>query len=107
MQVSGYDHSLRLEIVKSAIGAYNKMKEADEKQDRPLYRKREWRRKERRKEKDARRNKWYKKGEHDSVLFMAATPQSELRNQIQEQDSVQNKCNREIWNKTHQTPTEK
>ena len=36
MQVSGYDHSLRLEIVKSAIGAYNKMKEADEKQERPL-----------------------------------------------------------------------
>ena len=31
MQVSGYGHSLRLEIVKSAIGAYNKMKEADEK----------------------------------------------------------------------------
>ena len=35
------------------------------------------------KEKDARRNKWYKKGGHDSVLFVAATPQSELRNQIQ------------------------
>ena len=32
MQVSGYDHSLRLEKVKSALGAYNKMKEADEKQ---------------------------------------------------------------------------
>ena len=39
MQVSGYDHSLRLEIVKPAIGVYNKMKEADEKQERPLHRK--------------------------------------------------------------------
>ena len=83
------------------------MKEADEKQERPLYRKRERRRKERRKEKEARRNKWYKKGGHDSVLFVAATPQSELRNQIQEEIDKKNKSNREIWKKTHQTPTEK
>ena len=70
MLASGYDHSLRLEIVSSAIGAYNKMKEADGKEEMLLYRKREWRgkerrkerRKEKRKEKDARKNKWYKKG---------------------------------------------
>ena len=88
MQASGYDHSLRLEIVRSAIGAYDKMIEADEKQERPLYRKREWRRKERRKEKDAKRNKWHKKGGYSSVLFVAATPQSELRNKMQEVDKT-------------------
>ena len=57
------------------------MKEADEKQEKPVLQKKEWRRKE----KYAKKNKWYKKGGHSSVLFLSATPQSELRNQIQEE----------------------
>ena len=101
--ISGYDHSLRLEIVRSAIGAYDKMIEADEKQERPLYRKREWRRKERRKEKDAKRNKWHKKGGYSSVLFVAATPQSELRNKMQKEvDTTKFKIKViEVWKETH------
>ena len=81
MQASGHDHNLRLEIVKSANDTYNKSEDADETQ---LYRRREWRRKERWKEKTAKNNKWYEGG-RSSVLFVIATPQSVLRNQIQKE----------------------
>ena len=40
---------------------------------------------EKEKEKDGRKNKWYKKGGHPSILLVTATSQSELRNQIQEE----------------------
>ena len=83
MQLSGYDKELRYEVLKSAIHAYDKMREAEREQGVPLYRKKEWRRVERRKEKDEKKTKWYKKGGNQSVLFVTATPGSELKQRLQ------------------------
>ena len=77
MKASGYDHQFRLEILKSAINAHNKMKE-EEREGKKIYRKREWRRDERRQVGETRKKNWYTKGEYKSVLFIAATWNSEL-----------------------------
>lgn len=85
MHVSGYDHHFRLEILKSAINAYNKMKEEEEENGKKIYRRRDWRRKERRKEREERQKTWYTKGGYDSVLFITATPNSKMRIQMQKE----------------------
>jgi len=83
MQASGYDQQLRFEILKSAINAYNKMKEK-EKEGEKIQKKRTWHRTERRKQREERKKNWYKNGNYESVLFLPSTPNSELRNKIQE-----------------------
>ena len=85
MQASGYDKNLRLEILKSAMKAYRRKVDDDKKGEQPLYRRREWKKKERRKEKEIKRKNWYKKGGKESIMFISATPNSELRNLLQEE----------------------
>ena len=82
MQASGYDHQFYLEILKSAINAHNKMKE-EEREGKKIYRKREWRRDERIQKKEKRKKNWYTKGEYKPVIFIAATPNSELAKKLQ------------------------
>ena len=49
-----------------------------------MYRPRNWKRKERRKEKLKKAKEWYKTGGNESVLFITATPESELKGLLQE-----------------------
>jgi len=93
MQVSGYDHQFRLDILKSSMNAYDKMIELDKNNDVKLYRRREWKRNLRRREKDEKAKKWYMKGGYESVMFISATPNSELRKQMQ---NTINKSNMKI-----------
>ena len=83
MQSSGYDHEFRLEVLKSALNAYEKKKEA-EKDGQRMYRERTWNKKERKKQKMQKKKNWYKNGETESVLFVPATPNSELKRKMQE-----------------------
>ena len=48
-------------------------------------REREWRRDERRQEREKRKKNWYNKGEYKSVLFISATLNSELVQKLQEE----------------------
>ena len=48
-----------------------------------MYRHKEYRCKERRKEKVAKMSSWYRKGDYESVMFVAATPKSLLRKEMQ------------------------
>ena len=41
-----------------------------------MYRPREWRNKERAREKRKKQESWYTKGDYDSVIFIPATPKS-------------------------------
>ena len=84
MQASGYDHEFRLEILKSALNAHGKIKET-EKDGGKMYRKRSWKRNERRQERKEKRKTWYTKGGYKSVLFIPATPNSELRDRLQQE----------------------
>ena len=47
MQYSGYTHGFRFHIIRSAIQAYETLREKETNDERPLYRNREWNREER------------------------------------------------------------
>ena len=85
METSGYDKAFRFQVLRSAFNAHEKKLEAERTGTAPVYRKREWNRNERRKEKEEKGRTWYKKGNKESVLFITATPNSELRDQLQKE----------------------
>ena len=83
MQAVGYDQDFRLQVLKSAYKAYESKKTEEQRNGIPFYRPRSWRRNERRKEKVEKKKNWFKKGGNESVLFIAATPESKLKNLLQ------------------------
>ena len=82
LQYSGYDQRFRAEVVRSALKAYNRLIELDASGEQPLYRPRSWKQLERAEERRGKREIWYRKGGFDSVIFVPATPRSQLRNQF-------------------------
>ena len=84
MQYSGYSKGFRYEIVQSALHAYRKIQELDQTGVKPMYRPKEWRQNERRKEKEEKRRSWYRKGNYSSVIFVPATPESSLKRSLDE-----------------------
>ena len=84
MQASGYDKQFRLEVSKSARNGYEKIKER-ENNGGSMHRSRNWKRTERRKEKEEKGKNWFDTGKYESVLFVPATPESELQKKMQEQ----------------------
>ena len=53
--------------------------ELDASGEKPLYRPREWRTLERARERRKRRDNWSRKGDFDTVIFVPATPGSQLK----------------------------
>ena len=81
MKISGYSERYRETVIKSAISAWKKQVEMDQTGECPLYRKREWRQDERRKQKEYKKVGWYKKlgGQtNDFAIFCPASPGSRL-----------------------------
>ncbi|PFX34698.1 hypothetical protein AWC38_SpisGene381 [Stylophora pistillata] len=85
LQYSGYNQKFRTEVVRSALKAYNRMIELDASGEQPLYRPREWKRIERDQKRREKRESWYRKGGFDTVIFVPATPASELKNRYMEE----------------------
>lgn len=83
MQYSGYNKKFRYEVVDSAIKAYRARQEAELKGERPMHRPKGWRRDERETEKSRKREDWYKKGGNEAVIFVPATPGSQLQKEYQ------------------------
>ena len=83
MQFSGYRQKFRGEIIKSALTAFERMKEEERKGERPIYRERNWKRKDRKREKRRKKTEWYKKGDYETVVFIPTTPQSKLKLQYE------------------------
>ena len=101
MQFSGYGETVRKEIVRSAIKAYESIKKKVAEKERPLYITKTWRQKERLKDKRKKKTNWYKKekgGKQDdekqykSVLFVQPTRGSVLK-QKYEQVIGRSRCN--------------
>ena len=84
MQASGYDKEFRFQVLKSAMNAFEEKKEECRTSGVPLYRPRSWRRKERRKEREEKKKTWFKRNGVESVMFIPATPNEELRKILQE-----------------------
>ena len=83
LQFSGYSRKFRGEIVQSALNAYQIIREKEEQGVQPMYRTKMWNRVERQKERRKKKNDWFKKGGYMSVMFVPATPKSELKRQYE------------------------
>ena len=83
MQYSGYNKKFRHEVVSSALKAYKVMLMKDQAGEKPMYRPKEWMRKEREQQKHLKKKTWYKKGGDDSVIFVPATPNSALKKSLE------------------------
>ena len=83
LQASGYEKGMRFQILKSATDAYQKIKMMTSSGERPFYRSKEWKKTERRNEKERKRKSWYKKGGYEAIIFINATPSSELQKRLQ------------------------
>ena len=85
LQYSGYDQKFSTEVVKSALNAYRNIQMRDANGETPMYRSRKWRRAQRVKEKQGGRETWYKRGGYDSVIFVPATPGSNLKRRCEDE----------------------
>ena len=83
MQYSGYNQQFRYEVLMSALNAFEEMKKKDENGEQPLYRPKEWKKVERRKEKERKKKDWYKRGGYETVIFVPCTHESILLKKLQ------------------------
>ena len=83
MQNSGFSEKYRLEIVKSAMKAFNKIKAEAEAGTKPMFRPRDWKRQERENLKAQQNKTWFKKGGNNNFISIPATPGSELKKDIE------------------------
>ena len=79
MMVSGYPEEFRIGVVRSVVVGFERLVAACERGDRPLYRPRSWQQGRRHETKLLKRVSWYRPA--DAVLFLPATPNSELAEQ--------------------------
>ena len=79
MQFSGYSKRERHYVYQKAKQRYDEMVRKMEEGIQPLYRSRNWNKEERQKNKEAKRNNWFKKGNNaEAVMFVETTPNGEL-----------------------------
>ena len=85
MQASGYSEKFRLEVLKSAVSAYEKICNNP---TREMYRGKELNTPKVRNERLKKKHTWFRKGGFESVMFVPATPGSELRKMFEEEIST-------------------
>ena len=83
MQYLGYNKKFRYEVVDSAVKAYRTRQEAELKGERPMNRLKGWKKDEREVEKSGKRDDWYKRGGDEAIIFVPATPGSQLQTKYQ------------------------
>ena len=83
LQFSGYNPTFKAQVVKSAYKAYASIIEKDQRGEQPLYRPKTWKRRERQEDRRKKKTTWYKKGNNNSVIFIPATPNSELKKKFE------------------------
>ena len=77
---SGYPEEFRAGVLESALVGYQRQVEASQRGQTPLYRPRAWKEQERRMRKQMKKAAWYRPA--DTVLFLPATPGSELTRRV-------------------------
>ena len=84
MQASGYNKRFRYEVIKSAVNAYDNIKELENQGRRPMCRESGYERARRRREKERMKEGWFKKNNYEAVLFVPSTPGSQLASQYRQ-----------------------
>ena len=96
---SGYSKKYRMEILRSALLAFDKMLEDNKNNVKPLFRKRSWNKEEREAMKVNKKVNWYKNAAkgitYRSVLFVPPTPGGVLAKELRKREEELNKCNEE------------
>jgi hypothetical protein len=99
---SGYDECFRLEILKSSLNGYEKIVEDSKNGLKPIYRSKEWKDKNNwtAKKKSKKENWWKGKQEikNKSVIFVPATPGSELARMFRKVEREQREQNQNQMN---------
>ena len=95
---SGYNQKFRIEVLDSALKAFEKMVEEDKNGQKPLFRDRLWNFEERMKAKQSKKLNWYKNGKNSkytSILMVPPTPGSVLVKELQRREEEVNRYNDE------------
>ena len=85
MQFSGYGIKIRSEVIKSAVSAYRRMETADVRGETPLFREQGWKWEERKIKNRDKKVTWFRRGGYQSVLFVPATPASQLQRRLSDE----------------------
>jgi hypothetical protein len=98
MKNSGYSKKWRIQILDSALKAFDKMVDQDQKGIKPLYRNRCWNLENRVLEKNNKVKNWYKGNnksevEYKSILFVPPTPGGGLLRELKNREQELNKTN--------------
>ena len=71
-------HKSFIKVDAQKVDAYNKLLDAEQRGERPLYRPRSWNMLEREKQRKAKKLSWYKKGGEEALMIIPKTPESQL-----------------------------
>ena len=85
LQYSGYTQPFRYNVARSAMNAFETIKQKKNLGIRPIHRLKTWKQRERQEEKREKKRAWYKEGGFDSVLFVPSTPGGRLKNLYQKE----------------------
>ena len=78
MKKAGYRERYRKEVLRHALGIYDDKIKMNDEGKRPLYRPKNYKKKERKAAKQRKKNQWAKKGGHIAPIFVPPTPNSQL-----------------------------
>ena len=78
MRMAGYNEKYRESILTNAVNIYAKKVQDEENGVRPVYRHKDWKKDERRKDKENKKKNWATKNGHIAPIFVPATPRGEL-----------------------------
>ena len=81
---AGYSEQFRYEVVRQSVARYEGMVAADIGGHHPLYRDKDWQKKDRRKKKRDKKSSWLTKGNFHTVIMVPATPGGELAKKYQQ-----------------------
>ena len=90
LKVSGYNEKERFTILKGGFKTYENLKEKEAQGEGPFYRPPSYKREERKKNKGKKKLNWFKKESDNlkSVMFVEATPNSELINMLKKTENI-------------------
>ena len=93
--MSNYNEKFRKEVLDSALKAFEKMKEDDKNNVKPLYRSRTWNTEERKRHKNEKKLNWWNtknsKIQYKSVLFVTPTPGGTLAKELRQREEELNR----------------
>ena len=84
MRRAGYSEGMRRSVLQHAVRIYQSMRKEDEDGTKPMYRRKNYQRVERKKKKVAKKHNWSSKGGYIAPIMVPSTPNGELAGILRE-----------------------